>query len=572
MATGVRLTMLGRATLLCACARRCRPDRRRTHSSSSPTGGASSPIDEDEKYGDFLVRFDSARLGYPPAGERTTLGPIDLTVLPASAGGHAVLGRNGCGKSLLSSALMDDSGLHLGGGDIVRGNEIVGPRSIGRVSFESHGALLGRGGSVYAALAPLGGRLSKAAEFLVVRFGLLPFLTRPVETLSTGEIRKVLLVRSLSTRPRLLVLDNAFDGLDVPSRAKLSDLVSRTIRGFRPDILVQGVSAGDTAHTQVLLITQRAEEIVDEVSTVSMLSADPVRPLRTESRDGRSGTHLLRSALLGGDGNDDNDGGPLSLSEPDGSPLPSADEIAAMWVSGRGVRSGTDAGTPLVEAENLSVHRNDAILLDGLDWTVRRGERWLVAGGNGAGKSTLSRLLARVEERRRTIVDGTLRISAGDPCERAGWVSSELHMSLARHRDTGREVLLGGRGGGSGALFPTTVGDVVANWLGIDESLLLKPFEELSQGEQKLVLIGAALVGRPSLLILDEACQGLDLLHRHRVLGLVDRVCRATDITLIYITHHLEEVLPSITHVLHLKEGKIAFTGNRESYNPHQLI
>ena len=146
MATGVRLTMLGRATLLCSCARRCRPDRRRTHSSSSPTGGASSPIDEDEKYGDFLVRFDSARLGYPPAGERTTLGPIDLTVLPASAGGHAVLGRNGCGKSLLSSALMDDSGLHLGGGDIVRGNEIVGPRSIGRVSFESHGALLGRGG------------------------------------------------------------------------------------------------------------------------------------------------------------------------------------------------------------------------------------------------------------------------------------------------------------------------------------------------------------------------------------------------------------------------------------------
>ena len=98
------------------------------------------------------------------------------------------------------------------------------------------------------------GHLSAAAKYLVVRFGLHPLLYRSVRTISTGEMRKVLLARALGTRPRLLVLDNAFDGLDAPSRASLAELVSMTITGFGR-LLVQGVDASATAHTQVLLLT-----------------------------------------------------------------------------------------------------------------------------------------------------------------------------------------------------------------------------------------------------------------------------------------------------------------------------
>ena len=121
-----------------------------------------------------------------------------------------------------------------------------------------------------------GGNLTKAAQFLVVRFGLFPLLQRDVSTLSTGEIRKVLLVRALANRPRVLFLDNAFDGLDVPSRETLKDLVSKTLLGFKQDILVQAVHSDATAHTQIVLVTHRAEEIVPEIETITTVDDNGV--------------------------------------------------------------------------------------------------------------------------------------------------------------------------------------------------------------------------------------------------------------------------------------------------------
>ena len=103
------------------------------------------------------------------------------------------------------------------------------------------------------------------------------------------------------------------------------------------------------------------------------------------------------------------------------------------------------------------------------------------------------------------------------------------------------------------------------------EDIINRPFGFLSQGQQKLVLIGAALACQPDLLVLDEPCQGLDIVNRQMVLALVERICRATDISLVYITHHLEELLPSVSHVLHLKDKRAAFQGSIYNYNPKDL-
>jgi ABC-type molybdenum transport system ATPase subunit/photorepair protein PhrA len=108
----------------------------------------------------------------------------------------------------------------------------------------------------------------------------------------------------------------------------------------------------------------------------------------------------------------------------------------------------------------------------------------------------------------------------------------------------------------------------VAKWLGLHEQHLSRPFAELSQGEQKLVLIGSAIAKLPKLLIIDEPLQGLDLFHRRRVLGLIESICRSTDVSLIYVTHHLEELIPSVSHVLHLDEGKSVYNGEIEPYDP----
>lgn len=151
-------------------------------------------------------------------------------------------------------------------------------QAVARVSFESHKQLLADGGTVYRSLGALG----PAARYLIVRFGLHPILYRPVSSISSGEIKKVLLVRALASRPELLVLDNAFDGLDVPSREALKELVSQTLRGFS-QILVQGVDASAAARTQVLLLTHRREEMVPELSTVSVFG--PNGQLSTAERE-----------------------------------------------------------------------------------------------------------------------------------------------------------------------------------------------------------------------------------------------------------------------------------------------
>lgn len=404
-----------------------------------------------------VASLSAARLSYP-GGAPTQ--PLCLDIQrPASAGGHALLGSNGHGKTLLAQALLDDS--------LVLSGELKRPGRGARVSFESHQELLAKGGTVYKALG-YGGSLSAAAKYLVVRFGLHPLLYRPVRSISTGEIRKVLLARALATRPSLLVLDNAFDGLDGPSREVLKQLIGHTLRGFG-QLLVQGIDASATAHTQVLLLTHRVEEIVTEVGTVSRLGA-PGGALGTARRDSAEGEAMF-AALL-------------SLGAPE--PPPPA-EVAAVWAGAVAAGApaaggGAAVGAALVEARALRLTRGEATPLRGIGWTVRRGEQWLIAGGNGAGKSTLGALLGRHssqvdwlltrglggDEQRgeqRGVQGGAAAAAAADEKVSdekvsgslallggklgvaggggggVGWVSTELHLRMASSSLLGGEVL-----------------------------------------------------------------------------------------------------------------------------------
>jgi ABC-type molybdenum transport system ATPase subunit/photorepair protein PhrA len=156
-------------------------------------------------------------------------------------------------------------------------------------------------------------------------------------------------------------------------------------------------------------------------------------------------------------------------------------------------------------------------------------------------------------------------------------------MSLARSATLARDVLLDRPTNNEenenrhirqdqGDIVDENVGDTVARqWLQLRDDQLSRPFYELSQGEQKLVLIASAIAKLPELLIIDEPLQGLDLRNRRLVLGLVERLCRATDVSLIYVTHHLEELVPSISHVLHLQKGRSIFNDVVTAYKPNEF-
>ncbi|KAL3917845.1 MAG: hypothetical protein SGILL_004521, partial [Bacillariaceae sp.] len=535
-------------------------------------------------------------------------------------GGYATLGRNGTGKSLLGQAIMAtvdnidlsksaESSETINNSYISEGSLRIPPtsrwhsRAVAHVSFDSHRELLQEMDdktndhiTAFKAIATASGapgKLNPAAQFLVVRFGLYPLLHRTVNTLSTGEIRKVLLIRALSQRPKLLVLDNAFDGLDVPSREILKDLVSRTLKGFTQDILVQGVSSKATARTQILLATHRAEEIVDEIDTVGWFekvlveddrqsNGTSVFQLTRRSTDDRneSSSQVLYQALGVATPPQSKDGLPAyDWQDPT---LPSIEDVQAWWNYGDNTRrSDASASTNddiVVQADNLSIRRGNTTLLYSLDWKVRQGERWIVGGGNGAGKSSVSRLLANPEYREENEAS-SLQILPNRNSPRSGavgWVSTESH--LKRHgeeqRDdemTAKEYLLHET---ENASWDHVIAPALS-WLEMAitpaelDAFLNKPFHELSQGQQKMILLVAAIAKRPPLLVLDEPCQGLDLVWRQRLLQVVERICTATDMSMIYITHHLdEELIPSITHAMHLQDRKAVFQGQIAAYDP----
>lgn len=567
-----------------------------------------------------LVRFEAARLQYPSLGtssfdhgmyddmkelDSTT---FDLNIFPnlecgSGGGGHVILGKNGSGKTSLSQTLINyynnnnnnNKQSYLQSGSIVinktRDDTINrNNKWLTHVSFESHSELLMRGNTttVHRALIPGGGnRLSPTAKFLAVRLGMYPLLPRYVNTLSTGEIRRVLLVRALVSKPELLLLDNSFDGLDVAGRQGLTDIIERVLNGFRMDILVQGVGdAKDTARTQIMLFSHRPEEISAGFGVVSYLGIGrDGNDISTEQRLGRSANELVTPLMI-------------TSSSPD---IPSKAEIMQFWQQGNIAQTDNDA--VLVKANSLHVTRDDTTLISNLDWVVQRGERWHLGGTNGAGKSTLSRLLLRISMdnnstewvcdtsgRDAKVEGGMLNVTSSscDHAKRGGvaLVSTELHLHAAQNwgKMTIHEILTKGASflfdadkrsehsfndNNSRTLVDDDVAIAAAKWLGLvkkdqfDTSFLHREFSTLSQGQQKLLLIASALALRPSLLVLDEPCQGLDLCNRELTLALIEEICQTTDMSLIYITHHDEELIPSINRRLVLEDGEAVYCGGR---------
>jgi molybdate transport system ATP-binding protein len=605
--------------------------------------------DDDGERGEWLVRWQDAILLYPRTSKKS---PRPFHTLPFSMEivantdnnvrkgyldkrgcGHVLLGRNGSGKSLILQALLTGAGRKTSEADTaaraknpylldestfslnllsnVTKSKIGGTAapstpsdqriSVQSVSFDSHLELLQKGGSTYAAITEPngGGQLTKAMKYFVVRFGLMPLLTQDVGTLSTGEIRKVLLIRALVQQPQLLLLDNAFDGLDVGSRNGLKDIIVKALDGFRSDILVQGVSYKDVVGrpnqprmTQVLTVTHRPEEIVHQVSTVTFVRRPEEGVILTESRDGRS----PRQLIVEGAGET-----PLELDlltpeqfaradnltgiqdEPwDDPTLPSEEEVKTLWTmmdaNGK-AKNSFQLGQELVCARDFCYKNGDKILLSELYWSLKHGQRWWISGLNGAGKSTLIQCLVSSCETSssgaqpppRSDGDESLWHVALDPAD-IGYISTNLHMSVTNSQKSCRHVLLTSQGKGKQNVPPAGIVNQLLKWLNIPKEQLARPFNELSQGEQRLLLIAGVFSVRPALLILDEPMQGLDAVNRHRVLGLLDRICCSTDVSLLYVTHHHEDLIPSLTHVLHLEAGRAQHNGSINVFDPFNTL
>jgi len=231
-----------------------------------------------------------------------------------------------------------------------------------------------------------------------------------------------------------------------------------------------------------------------------------------------------------------------------------------------------DPSPPVLRLTSVSMRRDDVIMLSDVSWEVRRGEHWAVLGGNGSGKTSLLNALLAYEhpssgqvellgQRHGTTDWRMLR-------RRIGVVSSALHVHLW-DAETAVRTVASGKLAAFGPWSEPDESDLERARQLLDAahagSIADRPWRVLSQGERQRVLIGRAQMADPEMLLLDEACSGLDPVARERLLGVVEGMARAPSPSLVMVTHHVEEIVPAITHVLVLRRGRVAAAGPKES-------
>jgi iron complex transport system ATP-binding protein len=231
------------------------------------------------------------------------------------------------------------------------------------------------------------------------------------------------------------------------------------------------------------------------------------------------------------------------------------------------------SGEVLLDIRHATLARGNVTALKDFSWRLRRGEHWALLGPNGSGKSSLVQMLQGWLWPQ----DGTLSVLGRDFGEHdvselrrhVAWVGNELEEEVPPHQTVG-ELVASGAVGTLGIQFETpgkkekAVAAKALRLLGL-AGLATRPFNRLSQGQRRRAVIARALAMKPDLLLLDEATGGLDPVARERFLGTLDKLLRPavkhSGPALVYITHHSEEILPSFTHVLLLREGRVVAAG-----------
>jgi len=202
--------------------------------------------------------------------------------------------------------------------------------------------------------------------------------------------------------------------------------------------------------------------------------------------------------------------------------------------------------------------------LDAVSLVVAEGELAVVAGRSGSGKSTLLRAACGlVPHFHGGSASGTLRVGGLDVRRHGPGALAAVVGTLTQDPETqtvmttvAAELAFGVENRGWPAPSVARAVEEVALALGIGE-LLERSVHELSGGELQRVALGAALAGRPRLLVLDEPTSQLDPVAGAELIGLLRRINEEWGTTVLVCEHRLERVLPSADRVIALDGGRV---------------
>jgi molybdate transport system ATP-binding protein len=328
--------------------------------------------------------------------------------------------------------------------------------------------------------------------------------------LSSGELRKFLIAKTMLGNPRVLILDNPYIGLDHQSRHTF-------------DMQLRRIAQGNKA--QLIFVLPDPNEIPDFVTHVQPI--DNMLLLPSASRQ-----HFFAPATFASQ----------SSPSPASIRLPRQPELPC------------DGHKYVLDMRKLRIAYGEHVILRSVTWRVLRGEKWELRGRNGAGKSTLLSVVCADNPQayaNELWLFGRKRGSGEsiwDIKRRIGYLSPEVQLYY-RSELACVDVVLSGFFDHVGLHHRCTPQQRrwAVQWLktlGV-EQLAGRPFARISFGEQRMVLLARAFVKNPELLILDEPTHGLDPRNKQRLLQVVETFCRCPNKTLIYVSHRSED-LPNL--------------------------
>jgi len=349
-------------------------------------------------------------------------------------------------------------------------------------------------------------------ENILVAFNLVALKNSQLIELSSGEHKKLQLVKALWLKPQLLILDQPYTGLDASSRQNLNTLLNK-------------VSADGT---QLILISNDVElpECINRFASLKngqIISSDIAE---------------IASAL----------------------PENYAREIPDFLK-----QSPVYLNEEIVKMEDINISYGNKQVLKNINWEIKAGEKWLLQGPNGSGKSTL---LSLINADHPQSYANTLYLfgnkrgsgeSIWDIKKRIGLISPEFHWYFDATSTVWQSVASG---------LYDTVGlfrqlphtksklvDEVLAFFGLNDSKN-ELLNTLPLGKQRLVLLARTIIKNPELLILDEPCQGLDALQTQYFNRFIDELS-GNGMTIIYVGQ-LESDLPNcLEKRIELESGKV---------------
>ena len=342
-------------------------------------------------------------------------------------------------------------------------------------------------------------------------FHLDDLLDKYIILLSSGELRKYKLAANLFTKPKVLIIENPFIGLDAETRYQVKELLKMLTEE-------QGI--------QIILVLSKIDEIPEFISRVIRLDNLRIVPEINVKTDFQI-EHC-----------------PHAIQVQQESTIPPIPQLVIVF-------------------SHVTIQYGERTILKDLNWVVLKGEHWALSGQNGSGKSTLLSLVC-ADNPQSYACDISLfghRRGSGESIwdikKHIGYVSPEMHRSYKQNIPA-IQIVASGLKDTIGLYFTPTQQekDQCLEWMEVFgiRHLADRKFLEMSSGDQRLVLLARAFVKSPDLLILDEPLHGLDLCNRNMVKAIVDRyMYDDPDRTLIYVTHYENELPNCIDNSLYLE-------------------